>query len=69
MDLSEYLESKQESESQFARRAGIPQQTLNRIARGSCIPLADAVYLIQVATAGLVRVEDILTTAGYLDAK
>ena len=70
MRLADYLEAKAESESEFARRAGIPQQTVNRVCHGEAIPRGDTMLKIVTATrekpapdGGTVRFEDLIPEA------
>lgn len=50
MKLADYLEQRGESENAFAKRAGVPQRTINRIARDENEPLLETAALIVEAS-------------------
>ena len=50
MRLSDYLRARGETESAFARRAGLPQRTVNRICKGETAPRADTAFRVVEAT-------------------
>lgn len=50
MKLAKYLEQRDESENAFATRSGVPQRTVNRIAREESVPLLDTASLIVAAS-------------------
>lgn len=58
MRLSEYLQSRDESQSAFAKRAGIPQSTVNLICNGSGTRTETAIKIVR-ATGGLVSFGDL----------
>lgn len=58
MRLSDYLTSEGISEAEFARRAGIPQRTVNRACNGAGIHLGTARKIVK-ATGGLVGFDDL----------
>ena len=58
MKLSEYLASVGISEAEFARRAGLPQRTVNRVCNGAGIHLGTARKIVK-ATGGLVGFDDL----------
>lgn len=58
MRLSDYLASAGISEAEFARRAAIPQRTVNRVCNGAGIHLDTARKIVK-ATGGLVGFDDL----------
>jgi len=60
VQLAAYLKREHETEAEFARRAGIPQQTINRLCRGESVPRTDTAVLIEDVTEGAVRVRDLI---------
>lgn len=60
MRLIAYLERTGESQQAFAKRAGIPQSTVNMICRGGGTRVDTAIKIIE-ATNGLVTLEDLAT--------
>lgn len=69
MRLSQYLEARDESESAFARRSGVPQRTINRICMGSGCNVSTALVIIRATHAhptpddGTVSLEDLAASA------
>lgn len=61
--LSDYLESRGESQAAFARRSGIPQSTINLICNGKGTRVETAIKIIR-ATGGLVALEDLAVDDG-----
>lgn len=59
MKLVEYLKQQGESQYAFARRAGIPQQTISVIARGRGMHVSTAIKIIR-ASGGLVGLSDLV---------
>ena len=53
MTLSDYLRKQGESQVAFARRSGVPQQTVSQIVRGHGTRTATALLVVE-ATGGLV---------------
>ena len=60
MRLSEYLDQTGENESEFSRRSGVSQQTVNRLCRGRGGPRGGTALKIERATDGLVSLEDLV---------
>ncbi len=58
MRLARYLKQCGESQAGFARRAGIPQTTINVICQGKGVHVDTAIKIIR-ATGGLVSLEDL----------
>ena len=63
MRLPEYLKSNGESQSAFAKRAGVPQSTINLICNGRGTTVDTAVKIVR-ATGGLVPYEDLAVEDG-----
>lgn len=61
MRLAEYLRTRKESQSAFARRVAIPQSTVNAICNGAGTRSDTALKIIH-ATGGLVTLEDLSGT-------
>ena len=61
MRLTEYLQESGESQAGFARRAGLPQTTVNVICQGRGIHVNTAIKIIR-ATGGAVSLEDLSPT-------
>jgi transcriptional regulator with XRE-family HTH domain len=59
MRLADYLTSRKESQSAFARRTGVPQATINNICNGAGTRSDTALKIIH-ATGGLVTLEDLV---------
>lgn len=59
MRLPDYLQSRGESQSAFAKRAGIPQSTVNLICNGSGTRTETAIKIVD-ATGGLVGFGDLV---------
>ena len=49
MKLAAYLEKRDESEAAFARRAGLPQQTINQIAFGGGCQVRTARLIVKAS--------------------
>lgn len=58
MRLTDYLASIGISEAEFARRAALPQRTVNRVCNGAGIHLETARRIVK-ATGGLVGFDDL----------
>lgn len=67
MKLDDYLAERDESQSAFARRAGLPQQTVHAICNGA-EPRASTARKIIIATGGLVSLDDLQPKAASLKA-
>jgi DNA-binding transcriptional regulator YdaS (Cro superfamily) len=63
--LVDYLAARAESQNRFAKRAGIPQSTINLICQGGGTTAATALRIIR-ATNGNVKLEDL--TSGEPDS-
>ena len=62
MRLTKYLESRGETIGEFARRSGVPRQTIRSICDGGGTSTATAVKIIS-ATGGIVSIEDLVPEA------
>ena len=66
MKLRDYLDSRGESEAAFARRAGLAQRTVNRVANGGGTSVEIAAEIVRASraepdgTGGTVRFEDLI---------
>ena len=58
MRLTEYLRRQKISQSAFARKIGVAQQTCNFYCLGERVPKPATLVKIERITAGMVRVED-----------
>jgi len=67
MRLSEYLARAGENESEFSRRSGVPQQTVNRLCRGEGGPRGGTALKIERATGGLVKLKDLVEVEPVAD--
>ncbi len=63
MRLSEYLDRTGESQAAFARRAVLPQSTVNLICLGGGTRVETAIKIIE-ATGGMVQLEDLKAEQG-----
>lgn len=58
MKLNRYLKCRRESQKAFARRSGVPQQTINRLCLRGGASALNALKIVK-ATKGRVRLEDL----------
>lgn len=61
MKLSEWLTKEQVSQSDFAKRIGVAQYTVNRYVNGERYPRPRAMWKISLETKGEVRPNDFYT--------
>lgn len=69
MKLAEYLELRNETQTSFSRRSGVPQQTISLICKGQGTRVETAAKIVEASReqpapdGGTVRFEDLIPAA------